>query len=310
MAVGSSRRARTRCARLSRLPQGGTWPRVWWATGGLLGLLPLHAAGLEDPTATGQSVLDRVVSSYTPTIRALAHARRQTASSGTTNARSLIVAMPVTPGLDQLAALPHAADEAAQVAARLPNPVILVEPAADHPGSVVPTRQAVLDLLPNCSFAHFACHGVYDPEDPSQSRLLLHDHASSPLTVAALASIRLTNSHLAYISACRTAFHGPTLMDEAIHLTSAFQLAGFPRVIGTLWDIPDSAAGALADTFYSLLLDHSNGLGPDAAHSARALHDAVRRCAEPIRRCRACGRRISTSARESPHRGVSLYVGA
>ena len=93
--------------------------------------------------------------------------------------------------------------------------------------------------------------------DPSRSRLLLHDHVRDPLTVAALASLDLDQARLAYLSACTTArMSGTRLLDEAIHLASAFQLAGFPRVIGTLWEIDDNTAIAIADTFYA-------GLPPD-----------------------------------------------
>jgi hypothetical protein len=60
---------------------GEVAPRVWWAPGGLLSLLPLHAAGRQGSTA-GASVMDRVVSSYTPTIRALRYARQQAAAPG------------------------------------------------------------------------------------------------------------------------------------------------------------------------------------------------------------------------------------
>ncbi|TJZ57077.1 CHAT domain-containing protein [Streptomyces piniterrae] len=59
---------------------GGDWPRVWWAPGSLLGRLPLHAAGHHgDPEDAPErrTVLDRVVSSYTPTVGALRHARQQ-----------------------------------------------------------------------------------------------------------------------------------------------------------------------------------------------------------------------------------------
>ena len=56
---------------------GQPWPRVWWATGGLLGLLPIHAAGYHRQQGAAATVLDRVVSSYTPTVRALAYARQR-----------------------------------------------------------------------------------------------------------------------------------------------------------------------------------------------------------------------------------------
>ena len=52
---------------------GEPWPRVWWVPTGPLAFLPLHAAGRYpdgDPADT-DTVLDRVVSSYLPTIRSL-----------------------------------------------------------------------------------------------------------------------------------------------------------------------------------------------------------------------------------------------
>jgi hypothetical protein len=50
--------------------------RLWWVPTGPLALLPLHAAGHHGDRA-GRSVLVRVVSSYTPTIRSLWHTRGQ-----------------------------------------------------------------------------------------------------------------------------------------------------------------------------------------------------------------------------------------
>lgn len=254
------------------------WPRMWWAPGGLLGLLPLHAAGR--PDKTGESVLDRVVSSYTPTIRALQYARRQAATAAASggSARSLIVAMPTTPGPPDIPALPGTALEAARVATRLPEPTVLLEPDPHSPTQApdaTPTRSAVLERLPDCSIAHFACHGEPDFRDPSRSCLLLHDHATAPLTVADLAPLRLERVELAYLSACDTAANMSRLIDEAVHLAAAFQLAGFPRVVGTLWAILDATAATVADAFYA-------GLAPaadealDSSRSAFALHHAVR----------------------------------
>ncbi|WP_275427319.1 CHAT domain-containing protein [Streptomyces sp. NEAU-S7GS2] len=125
---------------------------------------------------------------------------------------------------------------------------------------------------------HFACHAAHDPADPSKSLLLLHDHEYDPLTVADLAEMRLDSAKLAYLSACRTAFMGSVeLIDEAIHLTSAFQLAGFPHVIGTLWEINDEMASRVAAAFYAELgMATSRHGGLDTDGAARALHHTVR----------------------------------
>ena len=279
---------------------GADLPRVWWVTGGMLGMLPLHAAGHHRDG--GPSVMDRVVSSCTPTIRALRHARRSIAPGG---GRTLIVAMPETPDQDPL---PNAAAEAALLHERMPDALTLIGSA---------TRAQVLAALPECSIAHFACHGVSDLADPSDSRLLLADHDGAPFTVAGLTSVNLERAELAYLSACSTALmsvvtlgsveldpalraelpglaaavpaanQNADLVDEAIHLSSAFQLAGFRHVVSTLWEIDDVVAVRLADDFYA-------GLRGDAGSSARALHDAVRALRDNAPACRRSGRPTCT----------------
>ena len=261
-------------------PPGEPWPRLWWVGVGPLSLLPIHAAGhhTSPPDPRYRTVMDRVISSYTPTIGALAHARTPHAPAAPGAAsRSLIVAMPITPDLPGQGRLAYVSAEAAMLRARLPNPTLLTEPPVGHDTTdgQVPTRAAVLEHLPGCTIAHFACHGRTDPIDPSQSRLLLHDHQRDPLTVAALAPLALDHARLAYLSACSTARTSDTsLLDEAVHLTSAFQLAGFPHVIGTLWEISDATAVEIADSFYAALTSPDGTLNPD--HAARALHHAAR----------------------------------
>ncbi|WP_194819768.1 CHAT domain-containing protein [Nocardia sp. XZ_19_385] len=257
---------------------GMSWPRVWWIPGGVLGLLPVHAAGYHAPGSrpTMRTALDRVVSSYTPTITALRHARRDPpAGDPATTRRALVVAMPTTPDLPGQN-LDYVSVEARRVAAHLPGALILTEPGpADHPADgSAPTTATVLELLPTHAIAHFACHGLSDPTDPSHSRLLLHDHTSDPLNVAALAPLHLDHVRLAYLSACETALTRHTrLLDESIHLTTAFQLAGYPHVIGTLWAINDHIAADIADTFYTTLNPHAT---MNTRHAARALHDTMR----------------------------------
>jgi tetratricopeptide (TPR) repeat protein len=262
------------------------WPRVWWAPGGLLSLLPIHAAGhhTSPPDPRHRTVLDRVVSSYTPTVGALRHARHRAAATPADGDRALIVAMPTTPGLPGHGELRNVPRELALLQTRLPQSALLIEPgpsgaasgevAADPP-TRVPTKANVLAHLPGCAIAHFACHGYSDSADPSRSLLLLHDHQKDPLNVASLAPVALDHARLAYLSACSTAFTSATrLHDEAIHLTSAFQLAGFPHVIGTLWDVEDEQSLTIADAFYTFLRTPTGAL--DTNQAAYALHHAVR----------------------------------
>jgi hypothetical protein len=302
-----------------RPPAPGTeWPRVWWAPGGLLGLLPLHAAGhhTEQPGDHGRrTVIDRVISSYTPTIRALRYARQQ-ATRDTPSRRTLIVAMPTTPGVQS--PLHHVPAEVSMLSSRLPSPALLTEPATMDGNSLpvpagAPTKEAVLAHLPGCRIVHFACHGASDPADPSKSLLLLHDHATDPFTVASLAPVKLDLAELAYLSACRTAFNDTSeLLDEAIHLSSAFQLAGFPHVIGTLWEIDDALTVTIAKDFYDGLCRPHGTI--DTSRAAFALHHAIRavrdnRPATPslwaayLHAGAYPGRTMGNSSQAGPHRG-------
>ncbi|WP_416903866.1 CHAT domain-containing protein [Micromonospora echinospora] len=256
------------------------WPRLWWMPGGALSMLPLHAAGYHTDPATDpgrRTVMDRVVSSYTPSVRALRHAREQARRAGAASVaeEALLVAMPTTPDLPGGAPLHHALDEVERVRRHFRDTTMLCVPEAAPAVAGPPTRAEVLARLPTTAVAHFACHGVADDVDPSLSRLLLQDHARTPLTVADLVPLALDGNRLAYLSACRTA-SGPigALADEAVHLATAFQIAGYPQVVGSLWEIDDRVAVVLADAFYAGLRTTSGEL--DVDRSAVSLHHAVR----------------------------------
>jgi hypothetical protein len=258
------------------------WPRVWWAPGGLMGLLPIHAAGHHNDADDrhGRAVIDRVISSYTPTISALRHARRPGTAAGPESA--LIVAMPTTPGLPG-GRLRFVPDEVRLLTTRLADSITLIEPEAPERDvanvladlETVPTRANVFAHLRTQAVAHFACHGVNDPADPSRSCLLLHDHRDRPLTVSSLSSLHLDHVYLAYLSACNTALSASSqLIDEAIHLASGFQIAGYPHVIATLWAVDDRAAVMMADAFYKELASQ-RGSACSSDTVAVALHHAV-----------------------------------
>jgi len=236
---------------------------------GLLSFLPVHAAGRHRTRADAApaTVIDRVISSYTPTLRALTHARRSGPATGGGEDRPgdgdqvVAVTMPRTPGASDL---PGALAEAAALQQRFPGRVtVLTGPQA--------TYDTVLAALPAGRWAHFACHGASDPSSPSASYLLLTDHRQRPLTVVDVARLRLDDAGLAFLSACSTAQPGRQLADEAIHLASAFQLAGYRHVIATLWPIGDQHAVDLAADIYTTLTTAGEG------DVAGAVHAAVRR---------------------------------
>ncbi|WP_424860562.1 CHAT domain-containing protein [Streptomyces sp. MMS24-I29] len=239
---------------LDRLPEA---TRVWWSPGGLLGTLPLHAAAPVDAAGA----LDRVVSSYTPTLRALHHARRRAARPA--GGGTLVVSVA---GATGQAPLPGARREADQLAGLLPGASLLADADA--------TRSAVVSALHHHAHAHFACHALGDPERPSGSRLVLHDHTAHPLTVRDLARLRLPSVRLAYLSACDTLRTSPELADEAVHIVSAFQMAGFPHVVGSLWHVDDAIGAEVALSVYEALNTGDGAL--DVARAAEALHRAVR----------------------------------
>ncbi|TQM84536.1 tetratricopeptide repeat protein [Saccharothrix saharensis] len=207
---------------LARPPgPGADWPRVWWCPVGPVAYLPLHAAGRHTgPDAL--SVMDCVVSSYTPTANALSRdGTPATATAGTgTPAKALVVAMPETP---RAAPLPGALAEAGLVAEFVPGSSLLIGPDA--------TRDAVLAALPRHGLVHLACHGHSDWNARADSRLLLHDHADNPLTIGALSRLRLPDAELAYLAACSTTRAHPSVVDEAVHITAAFRIAGYRHVV-------------------------------------------------------------------------------
>lgn len=238
------------------------WPRIWWCPTGPLAFLPLHASGYHDSAqaAVPHTVIDRVISSYTPTVRALLHARRDRVADDSV-LRSLVVAMPRTTGASNL---PGAMSEVRIIRDRLAaEPTVLSGPAAD--------RGRVLAELPAHEWVHFACHGRNDPGSPSLSHLLLSDHETGPLTVVDISRLNLDHAELAYLSACSTARVGTTLTDEAISLASAFQLAGYRNVVATMWPVADRPAVQFARDVYDFLP------ACGAASAARAVHHATRR---------------------------------
>ncbi|TQS46841.1 CHAT domain-containing protein [Cryptosporangium phraense] len=225
---------------------GVAWPRVWWSPVGELAMLPLHAAA---PGPDGAGVLDRVISSYTPTLRALGEASGPVAVD---EGDLVTVAVGDAPGAPVLANVER---EATAIGAPF---------RLDGEQASVAAVRAALTTHPS---VHFACHGASDVDDPSASHLLLSDGRLTALDVSAL---DLSDARLAVLSACETALGTRRIPDESLHLVSAFQLAGYRAVIGTLWPVNDLVARRVAVDLHAGLRAGSD--------PATALHHAVRRC--------------------------------
>lgn len=222
-------------------------PRIWWVATGSLGLLPLHAAGIPG----GPSALDRVVSSYTPTIDALVRTRKQPGAQ-----TRLAVAAQHTAGMPDL---PATAREADHLRKRYPDTTMLLDADA--------TADTVLAALPKAGWAHFGCHATNHPLRASASGLHLHDRV---LRVPEIGRAGVRDGELAYLSACSTGQSSLFQADQAMHLASAFRLAGYRHVVATLWPVNDEVAAMAARRFYRSLGD-----APTADGAAVALHDVT-----------------------------------
>ncbi|MER6346503.1 CHAT domain-containing protein [Streptomyces sp. NPDC001595] len=267
---------------------GEPLPRLWWCPTGALSLLPLHAALLEGNGLAGSVYAhDRVVSSYVPTLGSLLHARETPASPADgmslvavavdavdrtgavdlTGAVDATGAMDATGAVDSLGAVD--AVNAYPPLAALDDELIATRQLSARRSELrdaEATPEAVLAALRTHTHAHLACHGVRNPADPSQSRLLLH---GGDLALRQLASERLRNAEFAYLSACHSAAPGKELADEILSVASAFQLCGYRQVIGSLWTVEDGMGPLLAHEVYRLIG------APDAPDAAYALHRAI-----------------------------------
>jgi CHAT domain-containing protein len=250
-------------------PEEDAWSRMWWVCTGVLSHIPIHAAG-DHYKKGGDTVLDRVMSTYTSSIKALIHMRKREvhALAPSQSAHAVLVSMRKTPGYGPDATLRYAEDEIAIAASSCSTLGLeVLEPEK--------CKDAVIKALPSCRVFHFAGHGKSNPTNPAESKLLLEDWETTPLTVSSLRDYQIQHgsSFLGYLSACETGrIEAENLVDEGIHLVSALQLAGFKHVIGTLWEVSDKHSVDVTRHLYETL--EKEGLNDTAV--CRGLHRALR----------------------------------
>lgn len=201
--------------------------------------------------------MNYAVSSYAASLTTLSFAKRKPMKLSASHSKLLLVTMPHTPGQNPLPGVKKEAE-------------IIQETLRDHIAVKLlemPAVKTVLDDIPSYDVTHFACHGYADPTSPFRSGLLLcgdepgkdidTNIRNSTLTVERMSSMDTRESQLAFLSACCTASENASsaLIDEGIHLASAFQLSGFPHVIASLWEASDEFSVAVTERFYQNILE-------------------------------------------------------
>ncbi|KDQ52075.1 hypothetical protein JAAARDRAFT_198503 [Jaapia argillacea MUCL 33604] len=234
--------------------------RIWWCPTGPLAFLPIHAAGIYDAPDPGNCISDFVISSYIPTLSTLIDNPQVTTPHPF---QLLAVAQPNAPHHKPL---PGTRKELKLIenCAKDIHFVALIDDTA--------TVENVLRHMGKSTWVHFACHGVQDISNPTDSGLILAN--GSRLKLSEIINLSLSHAELAFLSACETATGSDDLSEEAVHLAAGMLLAGYRGVIATMWTIGDRDAPLIADDVYSHIL---MGGKPDYTQAALALHQAVRR---------------------------------
>ena len=247
-------------------------PRIQWVCCGVFSRLPIHAAG--NFTRPGKPHLAQyAVSSYLSSVRYTVMAKHKDPYLRPTQSQIIIVTMPHTDA-DASARYGDLDTEAESLAISRNLPKSLSTTYLTNP-----EMGTIQSLIRGCRVAHFSCHGVIDAADPLRSRLTIRFDAHQALTVAAIRDPSSSFSRLAFLSACHSAnFEDESTADEVVHVAKAFQLAGFPSVVGTLWQAFDGDAAIVSGEFYAYLkrrMDQGAVSDFDGDLFARALHSAV-----------------------------------
>jgi CHAT domain-containing protein len=242
-------------------------PRICWVPTDSLYFLPIHAAGHHSGDFS-RTVLERVTSSYSPSVKALLYALRnkERAYKAQKGDKFVLASMETTPGLSRPCFSKREIEELEQILASV-SPISLERP----------TRAQVLDELSSCKVFHFAGYESSHPTDPSMSSLVVTDWKETPLTVKDLVAKKLHQNppFLAHLSACSTAKNqAEVLQDEGLHLMTACQLAGFQHVIGSLWAVSDSHCVDVATDVYKGIGISILQAGMSDESVARRLHSA------------------------------------
>ncbi|KAJ3485235.1 hypothetical protein NLI96_g5100 [Meripilus lineatus] len=224
--------------------------RIWWCCLGQTSFLPIHAAGIYLDKHIEICVSDFFISSYTPSLGALADARNRPLPEPL-GLKILAAAQP-TPGGGK-SSLPSTKKELEEIAAIVPEENLAYlggQDKLDLTGEHT-TVHNVLEMLPEVSILHLACHGQQDVNNPVKSGFILR--GGERLTLQDLIKLRVPKAYMAILSACHTASNDAMQPEEVMNMTRTAMFLGFRTIVGTKWPMADADGPIVAKAVYSAL---------------------------------------------------------
>ena len=171
------------------------------------------------------------------------------------------VAIPDAPGLPPL---PGARAEKEIVTSWIQDRGLVPQPVST-------TCESIRRHLEGAAFFHAACHGVFAPDRPDESGLLLLSGSGDPetLTLRQLARLNLEVMEQAVLSSCWSADSFVLPGRWVVSLPETLWRAGCRSVLGSLWEVDDELAPHFLKTFLQAL---GSGASRDQAIQAAQLN--------------------------------------
>ncbi len=128
------------------------------------------------------------------------------------------------------------------------------------------SEQNFKNHAPDYKVLHLAMHSLIENDEPLFSKLLFTQNSSGTkeddqLTISEIYNLDL-NAQLAILSSCETGFGKVRSGEGIISLGRAFQYAGVPSLVVSLWKVPDEATSVIIVEFLKNL---KSGMNKSAA---------------------------------------------
>jgi CHAT domain-containing protein len=243
--------------------------RIWWIPTSSLWKLPLHAAGVYKKG--GQKLMDRFISSYTPTLSLLIRSF-EARTIPPPSRRLLLVTVPSATKEQILQSLD---EEAKRIKSHIGQANIT------HLADRGALRRWVLLSMLDHPWIHFACHGLQHDTEPFKSSFELW---GKPLRLVDIIKEEIPCAEFAFLAACHTAAGDMHTPDESIHLAAGMQFVGYRSVVGTMWAMADSDGPTLVNAFYEHMTRNSRFDCRDAAEALSKAITKLRKGGVPLER--------------------------